>query len=285
MSQGIQAKPGYRPQTEDTSIEADVYLFNRIRQLTLQQRVDLAIAQDRSTRKLCLTGIKWRHPSAPQEEIRDRFAHAVLASKFPLNFQPTSTNEAMWIQDSITLAQNFHQILEPAGMMYYVSGGVASSIHGEARSTRDLDLVIQVQQNQIDSLVTTLQAEGFYCPESAVEEIKQLRSRILNITHTETIANADLYVMEPLPFSQSQMARRQLLPLNGQAGFWVISPEDLILQKLLWRRGSKSEKQWRDVLGILKVQALELDYGYLVAWAERLEILEPFNQVLLEAGV
>jgi hypothetical protein len=54
---------------------------------------------------------------------------------------------------------------------------------------------------------------------------------------------------------------------------------------ILWRRGSKSEKQWRDVLGILKVQALELDYGYLVAWAERLEILEPFDQVLLEAGV
>jgi hypothetical protein len=285
MIQGLQAKPGYRSQTADTSIEADIYLFNHIRQLTLQQRVELAIAQDKSTRKLCLTGIKWRHPSATPEEIRDRFAHAVLTNKILPNFQPTSTDETMWIQDSITLAQNFHQLLEPVGLTYYVTGGVASSIHGEARSTRDLDLVIEVQLGQIDALVTTLQAEGFYCPEGAVEEVKQLRSRILNITHTETIANADLYIMEPSPFAQSQMARRQLLPLNDQAGFWLVSPEDLILQKLLWSRGSKSEKQWRDVLGILKVQAQQLDYSYLVAWAETLEILEPFNQVLLEAGV
>jgi hypothetical protein len=90
--------------------------------------------------------------------------------------------------------------------------------------------------------------------------------------------------MESTPFSQSQMARRQLLLFEEQDGFWLISSEDLILQKLLWRRGSKSEKQWRDVLGVLKVQALELDYVYLLEWADALEILEPFNQALLEAG-
>jgi hypothetical protein len=285
MIQELQAKPGYRPQSEDTSIAADLYLFNRLRQLTLQQRVELAIAQDRSTRKLCLMGIQWRHPTASLAEIRDRFARAVLADRFPAHFQPNSTDEAMWIQDSITLAQTLHPIFESAGMMYYVSGGVASSIHGEARSTRDLDLVIQIPQGEIEALVMTLQSSGFYCPEGAVEEVKQLRSRTLNVTHIETIANADLYLMEPSPFSQSQMARRKLLPLNGEAGFWLISPEDLILQKLLWRRGSQSEKQWRDVLGVLKVQPLELDYAYLLQWAENLEILEDFNQALLEAGV
>jgi hypothetical protein len=285
MLQELQAKPGYRPQSEDTSIEADFYLFSRLRQLTLQQRVELAIAQDRSTRKLCLTGIQWRHPDASQEEIRDRFARAVLADRFPPHFQPSSIDEAMWLQDSITLAQTLHSIFESAGMMYYVSGGVASSIHGEARSTRDLDLVIQIPQDEMEALVISLQSSGFYCPEGAVEEVKQLRSRTLNVTHIETIANADLYLIEPSPFSRSQMARRKLLPINGQAGFWLISPEDLILQKLLWRRDSQSEKQWRDVLGVLKVQPLELDYGYLLQWAENLEILEAFNQALLEAGV
>ncbi|MCU0571273.1 MAG: hypothetical protein MUF49_32495, partial [Oculatellaceae cyanobacterium Prado106] len=285
MSQGLTAKPGYRCQTEDTSVEADVYLFNRLRQLTQQERVILASAQDRNTRRLCLTGIEWRYPEAPLEEIRDRFARAVLSEQFPPHFQPIGLDKTMWVQDSISLAQTLHPIFEAADLPYYISGGVASSIHGEARSTRDLDLVIQIQEDQVEALVTALRSAGFYCPDGAVEEVKSFRSKLLNITHTETIANADLYVMEPSPFSQSQMARRRLLPLDGQAGFWLISAEDLILQKLLWRRNSTSEKQWRDILGVLKVQTTLLDYAYLLEWAEQLRILDALNQALLEAGV
>jgi hypothetical protein len=102
--------------------------------------------------------------------------------------QPSGTDEAMWIQDPITLTQAFHSIFEFAGIMYYVSGDVASSIHGEARSTRELDLVIQIPQGEVEALMMTLQSSGFYCPEEAVEEIKQLRSRMPHVTHIETIA-------------------------------------------------------------------------------------------------
>lgn len=283
MIQGVKA--GYRPQAPDTSIEADVYFFSKLRELSCTERIAQASAHDRSVRKLCLTGIKWRHKDASLEEIRERFARAVLAEKFHPGFKPLGIDQKMWIQDSFALAGEINQLLESVNIPYYVSGGVASSIYGESRSTRDLDLVIEIQSEQIDLLVTTLQAARFYCPEGAVEGIKQGRERMLNVTHTETITNADLYVMDNSPFAASQMSRRKFLDMEDTPSFWVISPEDLVLQKLLWGKGKQSEKQWRDVLGILKAQSDSLEYSYLIDWAEYLAIAENLSEAFTESGI
>ncbi|MEA5567064.1 hypothetical protein [Anabaena sp. UHCC 0399] len=281
----ISVNKNYKPQAADTNIDADIYLFTRLRQLSPTERIRIFIAHDRGVKKLCLAGIKFRHRSLSLAEICQIFARATLAEKFSPDFQPKSIDESMWIQDSITLAGEFHQIFQSMNIPYYVSGGVASSIHGEPRSTRDLDLVIEVQPDQIDLLVATLEGAGYYCPAGAVTNLQQGRERMLNITHTETIANADLYIKDNSPFSLSQMARRMLLDLDGISPFWVSSPEDTMLQKLLWSQSSKSEKQWRDVLGILKLQAQGLDYGYLTQWAENLNLVDAFIQALSEAGL
>ncbi|MEM7595699.1 MAG: hypothetical protein AAF383_30065, partial [Cyanobacteria bacterium P01_A01_bin.83] len=257
----------------------------RLRQLSLKQRIEMAASHDRGIKKLCLAGIKSRDRDASLEEIRLHFARAVLAEKFLPGFQPTGGDETMWIQDSISLAGELHQILESVNIPYYVSKGVASSIHGEPRSTRDLDLVIEIQPDQINLLVTTLEAAGYYCPVGAVEDLKRRREGLLNITHTETIANADLYVTDTSTFATSQMERRRLLDVEGMPAFWVISPEDLVLQKLAWGRGSQSEKQWRDVLGILKLQSENLDYEYLNQWADNLGLLDFLSQAFSEAGI
>jgi hypothetical protein len=278
-------KSNYQPQTQDTAIEADIYLFNRLRQLTLKQRLEMFISHDKGVKKLCLTGIKFRHRNLTIEEIRNKFIRAVLGDKFTPNFQPKGINESMWIQDSISLAGELHQLFESISIDYYVSGGVASSIHGEPRSTRDLDLVIEVKPNQIDLLVKTLEASGYYCPAGAVEDLQRGCGNMLNITHTETIANADIYIKDNSPYSTSQMNRRVLIDLDGIPAFWIASAEDIILQKLRWGKGRKSEKQWRDVLGIIKVQADNLDYGYLTEWAENLDLVADLSEVLTQAGI
>lgn len=279
------SKLNYRPQAADTSIDADTYLFTQLRKLSLEQRIKMFAAHERGVKKLCLAGIKSRHRNVSQEEIRCIFARALLAEKFSPNFQSIGVDESMWIQDSISLAGELHQLFESINIPYYVSGGVASSIHGEPRSTRDLDLVISVQLDQIDLLVTTLEIAGYYCPAGAVEDLKRGSERMLNITHTETIANADLYITDGSAFAVSQMARRILPNLDGIPAFWVASPEDTILQKLRWGQSSQSEKQWRDVLGILKLQAQTLDYTYLMEWAEYLNLVDTLSRALTEAGI
>jgi hypothetical protein len=285
VSTAISSKSNYQPQAADTNIEADIYLFACLRQLSLTQRLEMFVAHERGVKKLCLAGIKFRHRGASLEEIRRVFTRAVLAEKYRVDFHPKGNDENMWIQDSISLAAELHQIFESTNIPYYVSGGVAASLHGEPRSTRDLDLVIEIQQSQIDLLVATLEAAGYYCPAGAVEGLKQGREQMLNITHTETIANADLYISDVSPFSVSQMVRRQLIDLDGIPKFWVASAEDTILQKLRWGSSTQSEKQWRDVLGILKLQAESLDYTYLTQWAQRLDLVDALSQAFTEASV
>ncbi|NET02141.1 MAG: hypothetical protein F6K61_16525 [Sphaerospermopsis sp. SIO1G1] len=275
----------YQTQTQDTNIEADVYLFQKLRNLTLKQRLEMFISHDGGVKKLSLVGIKSRHRNLTIQEIRDKFTRAVLGEKYTPDFQPTSINENMWIQDSISLAGELHQIFASINIPYYIKLGVASSIHGEPRSTRDLDLVIEINQTQIDLLVKTLESSGYYCPAGAVEDLQSGYGNMLNITHTETIANADIYITDNSPFSISQMQRRVLVDVEGIPTFWIASAEDTILQKLRWGKGSKSEKQWRDVLGIVKLQGENLDYDYLAAWVETLDLITEFIEILNQAGM
>jgi hypothetical protein len=278
-------KSKYQPQSQDTAIAADIYFFQKWRQLSLKQRIERFISHERGVKKLCLIGIKSRNRNSTIQEIRNLFTRAVLGEKFTPDFQPKGIKENMWIQDSISLAGELHQIFESINIDYFVSGGVASSIHGEPRSTRDLDLVIEFKPNQIDLLVKTLEASGYYCPAGAVEDLQHGCGNMLNITHTETIANADIYITDNSPFAISQMQRRILVDLDGIPAFWIASAEDIILQKLRWGKGSKSEKQWRDVLGIIKLQAEILNYGYLTEWAEILDLVVDLSEVLTQAGI
>jgi hypothetical protein len=86
------------------------------------------------------------------------------------------------------------------------------------------------------------------------------------------------------PFERSQMSRRRLIEDLGDP-FWVCTAEDIILQKLLWSRRSRSEKQWRQILGVLKAQAAVPNYEYLGDWADRLNQAERLTQAFLEAGL
>lgn len=81
------------------------------------------------------------------------------------------------------------------------------------------------------------------------------------------------------------MSRRLLIELEGIPKFWVATPEDTILQKLYWGKDSQSEKQWRDVLGIVKLQAPSLDYSYLKEWAKQLNLLEMLDSAFSQAGI
>ncbi len=66
---------------------------------------------------------------------------------------------------------------------------------------------------------------------------------------------------------------------------WIASAEDVILRKLLWYRMGRevSDRQWCDVLGVLKVQGPGVDRAYLRTWARPLEVADLLERVLLEA--
>jgi hypothetical protein len=95
----------------------------------------------------------------------------------------------------------------------------------------------------------------------------------------------DLFVSQIDDFSISKLDRRISYELLIGDRIWVYSPEDIILQKLVWGGGDRSKKQWRDVLGVIKVRQSKLDFTYLRQWAEKLDIVEYLDRSLTAAGI
>lgn len=124
---------------------------------------------------------------------------------------------------------------------------------------------------------------GFYV--SGVDDVKSGRMRTLQITEIESISRADLVIAGTDEFDGLKFERRRIFATSGAEALYFASPEDVILNKLRWRQRSGSEKQWRDVLGVLKVQGETLDYAYLRDWAERLGLTDDLSRALTEAGI
>jgi hypothetical protein len=193
------------------------------------------------------------------------------------------------IEDPIYLARKVATFLELLKIPYYIGGSVASSFQGEVRFTEDLDLVISIHQSQTQSILNTF-SQDFYISEIAVEDAMRGRTSSFNIIDLETTEKADIFVMRNDAFAQSKMARRQLyIPVNRPASdaIYLCSPEDTVLQKLVWYRMTKNEsqRQWRDVLGVLKIQGDRLDFDYLQKWSGELSLSDLLETACTESGI
>ncbi len=97
----------------------------------------------------------------------------------------------------------------------------------------------------------------------------------------------DVFARKRRPFDQAQFERRtaQVVAIAPERTAYVASPEDTVLTKLEWYRmgGDVSERQWRDALGVLKVQGERLDLAYLRRWATALEVADLLEKALIAA--
>jgi hypothetical protein len=272
----------YQSQSVDTSVESDRYQFELLRQKTAGERYAIAARMIRWAKTISLRGMtKVRKELAPEY-----FAKSILQEKWIPLLTP-SGDESMWIQDPGEIARILHSVFESLNIRYYITGGVCAIAYGDPRTTRDLDVVVQVERTEITPMITQLEAAGFYCPPGAVEDIQIGRARVLSVTHMQMVLNADIVLNADSEFDRSKMARRRLeaIGLDASEQFWLASPEDVMLAKLLWGRQSQSEKQWRDVLGVLKVQGDTLDFDYLKSWAAQLDLSELLERAIAEAGL
>jgi hypothetical protein len=111
------------------------------------------------------------------------------------------------------------------------------------------------------------------------------RMSSFQITQIETISRADLMIPLATEFSRIQLNRRRTIPIAPDRDVYFASPEDVIINKLIWGKKSQSEKQWRDVLSIMKTQRETLEYDYLREWADNLGIMSDYFKATIEAGV
>lgn len=173
------------------------------------------------------------------------------------------------------------QALDVVQVPYVVGGSFASTIHGEARATRDVDIVLALRPPQVDPLVTLL-ADQFYIDRNdlwdATQRAPTLHTRptehaTANLLHQPSFFKVDLFISSSHPFTLQQLSRAVTLTVNDYP-LRIMSAEDTILAKLAWYRlgNEVSERQWRDVLAMVAVQGETLDVGYLAVWAATLGV-------------
>ncbi len=278
----INAAPlGYRSQSIDTKIDADLVRFHLYRQRTTVERLILGAKYKQSARQLSLECLRQSFPELTAAAFAQKIARAWLQAKCPVDYIPP--NLMSWSQDPTAIAVLLAQILNTANIPYYITGGVAAIAHGEPRATIDLDVVIAIDLADLPTLAANFEAQGFYV--AGLQDVLTGSLRCLNITHLETIENIDLMISGREEYDLIKFDRKRLYTLPGSGEVAIASPEDVIISKLIWRQESQSDKQWRDILGVLKVQQEKLDFSYLQGWVERFGLEEDWQRAKVEAGI
>jgi hypothetical protein len=209
------------------------------------------------------------------KEMADR---VFATDKIPLNWEAEMLNE-------MEILALVGKRLEDLHVPYYVGGGIASITHGEERLTKDADVVIRILPVHIPRFVKALEND-FVISADAVQDALTQRYAF-NIIHIDTAFKIDFYpITDEDEMEIDAFARRQRIDI-GTGEIWMASAEDVILAKLRWFRkgGETSEKQWRDVLGVLKVQGDNLDFAYLEQQGKRFGLADLLERARDDAGV
>ncbi len=162
--------------------------------------------------------------------------------------------------------------LESVKVPYFIGGSLASMVHGVVRNTLDADIVAQLHVEQLSPFVAALQDEFYLDHKMILDAIIERRS--FNLIHLDTSFKVDVFIPKDEAFFNKQIERRELRSLSSdpERSAYFASAEDTILAKLEWYKlgNEVSERQWSDVLGVIKVQDDGLDKEYLQEWAQKL---------------
>lgn len=191
------------------------------------------------------------------------------------------------LSEPVAVTLQVAEILDNLSIPYVIGGSMASTAYGRIRTTMGVDIVAELKFEQVQPLAAALKSD-FYVDSTSISEAIRRRSSC-SFIHLETMFKVDLFVAKDRPIDRLQNERRtrKILGDEPHQAAYVATAEDIILAKLDWYRlsGEQSERQWRDIQGVLLVSGEQLDYDYLRQTAAGLGVRELLEQVFLEAEI
>lgn len=184
--------------------------------------------------------------------------------------------------DPIAVALVVTGVFDRLGIVHTIGGSVAASFAGEPRTSIDIDIVAALGESHIPALMAALSPD-FYVDDEALRRAVRARTSA-NLVHHETQVKIDIFVAGGTPLDEQQLARRRAVDVGGGRILHVHPPEDILLQKLRWYRqgGEVSDRQWRDIVGIVRTQGPRLERDYLARYAPVLDVGDLLARALLE---
>lgn len=283
----------HAPALSDTPPEIEMIQVALLRQATVTKRIRLARSLSQTTMQLFRRAWREAHADANKMEVlltSVTLNYGVeLAERLRDHLRVMGEEEISMSQPDILLALSpVVDAFEQLGIDYYIGGSVASSAHGVPRSTVDIDLVADLHEERVARFVERLQ-DAYYVDDQMIRQALARRGSF-NLIHFATMLKVDVFIPKARAFDREVAHRTEAHALDeGEEArtFYFASSEDVILAKLEWYRagGEVSERQWSDVLGVMKVQAQTLDFDYLKRWAEQLSLGDLLARALAEAAI
>lgn len=265
----------------DTSPEAQQVLNELYAAMPAAQKMQIVVGLQRTAQKLSRSGLEHRHPGASTAQIALHWRTATLP--VDLASQLCGVPEMNEPLDAWDEVRRIADVLDGLSIRFAVGGSLASSVHGVPRFTNDADLCVEPFPGKEEAFVARL-GDGYYASLPAIREANS-RRRSFNIVRLASSFKLDLFVQQHRKFDQQLLSRAKPVNASGStASFLVLSPEDILLHKLEWYRlgGEVSDRQWNDILGILRTQGSAIDRVYVEQWGKTLGVADLFQRAIDE---
>lgn len=191
------------------------------------------------------------------------------------------------MDDTLKAAMAAASILEEMGVRWFLGGSLASSVHGIPRATFDADIMADLRPQHVRPFLKKL-GDEWYADEGAIMQAMQNRSSF-NLIHFATAMKVDVFLPKLRRFDGGEFTRsRKMLVAEGSnMEASVCCAEDIVIAKLEWYRlgGEDSQRQWTDVLGVLRLNEGNLDLELLRDNANEVGVTDLLQKALQEASM
>lgn len=187
------------------------------------------------------------------------------------------------LEDPIEIATDTGARLDALGVAWVIGGSIASSVHGEPRSTQDVDMVVALIRRHVTPFAKAI-GRDYYVDVDAMR-VAVTSGASFNAVHFASAIKVDFFVAGDDPFEAERLRRRQRIETPSGL-LYVDTAELTLLRKLEWyrRRGEVSDGQWRDVQAIARIQGDRLDLEHMRLWAPRLGVTDLLERVLRDTA-
>lgn len=182
------------------------------------------------------------------------------------------------MNEELKVLKDVTQALNNSGIAYMITGSIAMNYYALPRMTRDIDIVIEIEKENISKIVRLFEGD-FYVDQLSIERAVNNHG-MFNIIHNEYVIKVDFIVKKALEFRQIEFHRRRQIVID-KVSMWIVSPEDLILSKLWWAKDSQSEMQILDIKNLMD-SAKEIDENYVDEWVIKMNLTEIYRKTINE---
>jgi hypothetical protein len=170
-------------------------------------------------------------------------------------------------------------VFESLGVPYLVTGSMASMAYGEPRMTLDIDIVAALEERHIAGILDAFSPDEYFVDKEEILDALR-RGGQFNIIHPASGLKVDVIIKGRGAFDDSRFSRGRRITVGEGREAVFASPEDVILKKMEYFKAGGSDKHLRDIAGIMKVSAGEVDDAYIVFWAVRLGVSDIWNGIV-----